>query len=241
MVLAAADVLCERIRAAGHQTILAGQGLSNLAAWIAERRLRRGGTAVELAAEIGMLGYTPRPANPFLFNFANLPTCTTLSDTQHTLGVEVGGAGARSIGSLGAGQVDRFGNANSTAVPPVLHLVGSGGANDVASAASEVVLTCPADPLRVVEQVPYRTFTGQRVRALATDVGVLTKHLGERELVLTAVPGPRHLLTDAVARARAIFGWPLAVADDLAPFGDPDPAELRWLRAFDPDRVFLGD
>ncbi len=73
MVLAAADVLCERILAAGHQTILAGQGLSNLAAWIAERRLRRGGTAVELAADIGMLGYTPRPANPFLFNFANRP------------------------------------------------------------------------------------------------------------------------------------------------------------------------
>ncbi len=90
-----------------------------------------------------------------------------------------------------------------------------------------MVLTCPADPLRVVERVPYRTFTGHRVRALATDAGVLTKYPDEHELVLTAVPGSRHLLTDAVARARAIFGWPLAVADDLAPFADPDPAELR--------------
>ncbi len=241
MVLAAADLICARVQGAGHRTILAGQGLSNLGAWIAERRLRRAGVPVELAAEIGMLGYTPRPANPFLFNFANLPTSTTLSDTWHALGVEVGGAGARAIGSLGAGQVDRQGNVNSTAVPPVFHLVGSGGANDVASAAAEVVLTCPADPLRLVDQVPYRTFTGRRVRALVTTAGALTKPAGDHDLVLSAVPGPPEARRDAVERARAVFGWPLSVADELATFDDPDPEELRWLRAFDPDRAFLGD
>ncbi len=241
MVLAAADVLCRRVRAAHHDTLLAGQGLSNLAAWIAERRLRREGIPLELAAEIGMLGYTPRPANPFLFNFANLPTCSGLSDTLHTLGILVGGAAARSIGSLGAGQVDRLGNVNSTAVPPIFHLVGSGGANDVASAAGEVVLTCPADPMRLVERVPYRTFTGHRVRALVTTAGVLEKAAGEHELVLTAVPAPDGDLVDATARARAAFGWELRVANDLAPFSNPDPDDLRWLRAFDPGRAFLGE
>ncbi len=241
LVLAAADVLCERIRDAGHDTLLAGQGLSNLAAWIAERRLRRAGVPVELAAEIGMLGYTPRPGNPFLFNFANLPTCASLTDTLHTLGILVGGASARSIGSLGAGQVDRMGNVNSTAVPPVFHLVGSGGANDVASSAGEVVLTCPADPLRLVEQVPYRTFCGHRVRALVTTAGVLTKPRGEHELVLTSVPATDGGVADGVERARARFGWPLQVADDLVPFAAPDAGEIRWLRAFDPDRAFLAD
>lgn len=48
-------------------------------------------------------------------------------------------------------------------------------------------------------------------------------------------------LSDAVARARARFGWALRLADDLTPFADADPDELRWLRAFDPGRAFLGD
>jgi len=235
MIAAAADVLAGRIDARGFDTILAGQGASNLAAWLAASRLE----GVQLAAEVGMLGYTPRPASPFLFNFANLPTCTALASTLDALGIWVGGAGACAIGSLGAGQVDRFGNVNSTAVPPVLHLVGSGGANDVANTCDEVVLTCPADPMRLVPEVPYRTFTGDRVRALVTTEGVMEKDPRSGELVLTAVFPRGRSLQDAAAEARKACGWPLGVATPLGALPQVDEDTLERLRAFDPRGSFL--
>jgi len=235
MVAAAAGVLADRIDAGGYDTILAGQGYSNLAAWLAASR-RPG---VQLAAEVGMLGYSPRPASPFLFNFANLPTCTSLSSTLTALGIWVGGATARAIGSLGAGQVDRFGNVNSTAVPPVFHLVGSGGANDVAGTAGEVILTCPADPMRLVDRVPYRTFCGDRVRALVTTEGVMKKGAGEDELVLTAVFPRGRSLREAADTARKKCGWPLKVAAALRALPDVDGEELERLRSFDPRGSFL--
>lgn len=235
MIAAAADVLAARIVTQGYDTILAGQGYSNLAAWIAASRL----DGVQLAAEVGMLGYSPRPASPFLFNFANLPTCSALSSTLATLGVWVGGAMARAIGSLGAGQVDRFGNVNSTAVPPVFHLVGSGGANDVASTSGEVVLTCPADPMRLVPRVPYRTFTGDRVRALVTTEGVMEKGAGDDELVLTAVFPRGRSLQEAAGATRAACGWPLKLAEPLRALPELDEGVLAQLRGYDPRGSFL--
>jgi hypothetical protein len=67
MVLAAGKVIADRCPHQGYITILAGIGLSNLAAWLALYDLRAMGREVEVMAEIGMFGYMPRTSDPSRF------------------------------------------------------------------------------------------------------------------------------------------------------------------------------
>ena len=62
-----------------------------------------------------------------------------LSDASSILGMVIGGPGTRTVGCLGAAEVDRHGSLNSTELAGGRFLVGSGGANDVASRATACV------------------------------------------------------------------------------------------------------
>ncbi len=53
--------------------VLAGAGVANLAAWVAVARARAGGSAIRLTAELGLWGYTPTPADPYIFNHRVFP------------------------------------------------------------------------------------------------------------------------------------------------------------------------
>ena len=95
------------------------------------------------------------------------------------IGVFTAGATNRCIGVLGGGQVDRFGNINSTWMNEDLYLTGSGGANDVASGAKEVVVVMQQSARRFLEKVPYITAPGHAVRTLVSTMGVFQKLQGE--------------------------------------------------------------
>lgn len=241
MVVEAARLLRERVRERGYHTILAGIGASNLAAWKAWYDLRREDQPVELMAEVGFYGYTPRPGDPFIFNFRNIPTCTMLTDILTVLGSMVGAASSRAIGALGAGQVDRSGNVNSTKIPELdLFLVGSGGACDVALGAEEVLVTVVQDKLRTPERVSYVTAPGERVRTLVTTMGVFEKPPGEEGLLLTAYfPHAGADGREAVQRIQAACGWELRAVPALRRVEPPSPEELQDVRIFDPRRYFL--
>ncbi len=240
MVVAASRVLADRVRARGYRTFLAGIGASNLAAWLAAARLKAEGVDVELMAETGMVGYLPRPADPYVFAYRNMPTSKMLTDILHVMGIFMGGAENRCLGSLAAGQVDKQGNLNSTVVPGATYITGSGGANDIASSAREVVVTLAQTPARFVDKVPYVTAPGRRVTAVVSDRGVYEKPDGSDELVLTAVVGDRPE-AEAVAAAREACGWDLRVAPSLRRLAPPSPEELRLVRLLDPRRYFLGE
>jgi acyl CoA:acetate/3-ketoacid CoA transferase beta subunit len=243
MIVEASRLLEERIKAGGYRTVLAGIGASNLAAWKAWYDLRREGYAAELMAEVGFFGYTPRPADPFIFNFRNMPTCTMLTDVLTVLGSMVGAASNRAIGVLGAGQVDRCGNINSTKIPEYkLFLVGSGGACDVALGAKEMLVTVVQDKLRTPERVSYITAPGKRVRTLVTTMGVYEKPPGEDEFVLTAYfPQVGGDAREAVEAIRSRCGWELRVSERLREVKPPERDELYDVRIFDPRRYFLGE
>src|SRR5258706_5258535 len=130
---------------------------------------------MDLVAEMGLAGYWPRPGEPMLFNQRNFPTCTMLADIDATLSMVIGGAHARSLGSMGAAQVDRFGNINSTLIPGETLLMGSGGANDVATCATETVLVVAPSRERFLDRVPYTTAPGDRVTAVVSTLGVYRK------------------------------------------------------------------
>src|SRR5207244_152238 len=104
-VVEASRVLRSRIKDRGYRTLLAGAGMSNLAAWLAAYSLAEEGVPIDLAAEMGLVGYWPVAGEPMLFNQRNFPTCTMLADIDWTMSILVGGATARAIGALGAAQV----------------------------------------------------------------------------------------------------------------------------------------
>jgi glutaconate CoA-transferase subunit B len=158
------------------------------------------------------------------------------------------------VGFLGAAQLDRFGNINTTVIgsaydEPKVRLPGAGGAPEIAASCREVIIIVRQSRRSFVERVDFVTsvgygdgpghrerlgLTGAGPRKVITDLGVLEPAQDSRELTLTGVfPGVS--VDDAAERT----GWPLAVAPDLAVLPPPSPAELAALRALKartPDR-----
>jgi acyl CoA:acetate/3-ketoacid CoA transferase alpha subunit/acyl CoA:acetate/3-ketoacid CoA transferase beta subunit len=220
----------------GYKVILAGQGISNLSAWMATYALRDKGYPVNLLAEVGFFGYLPRPSSPFIFNKSNVPTCTMLTDSFEALGMTLGSR--ESIGVLAAAQVDKEGNLNDTRVGDFF-LVGSGGANDVGSNAKEIVVVVPHEPLRLVKEVSYITVPGERVSKLVTDEAVFEKVDGELELTkcLPSIGVPKEKIVEWLSKKT---GWKIDKIDKLDFMAEPSREEIQLLRLFDPDRYFIG-
>jgi acyl CoA:acetate/3-ketoacid CoA transferase alpha subunit/acyl CoA:acetate/3-ketoacid CoA transferase beta subunit len=240
MIIAAARLIKKKVQEGHYQTILAGIGASNLAAWKAWYDLRRENVPVDLMAEVGFFGYAPRPGEPFVFNFRNLPTSTLLTDVFTVLGALVGGAASCCLGVLGAGQVDQYGNINSTKIPEMnLFLVGSGGACDVALGAKEVVVVTPINPFRCVNKVSYITAPGERVKTLVTDLGILEKVGAGKTFVLTAYFEGNGSASQAIEKIKARCGWELEISDQLEAVKPPHDEEIKDIRIFDPKRYFL--
>ena len=101
-----ARYLAERIVARGADAVLAGAGVANLASWLAVQLARAQGAEVELTAELGLWGYEPTPADPFVFNHRSFPTATMLSDSEQILGLMAGSPG-HDTARLPRGRPDR--------------------------------------------------------------------------------------------------------------------------------------
>jgi len=163
-----------------------------------------------------------------------------LTDVSEVLGILMGGENQRCLGALSAAQVDRWGNLNSTLIPPDILITGSGGANDVASGASEVLAMVPQSPFRFVPEVSYVTAPGHRVKAVATTLGIFEKMEGEREFMLTGIiEDGQSSVEEAVRSIREQCKWDLKIASRLKTVGPPTAEELALLRLFDPHKFFL--
>jgi acyl CoA:acetate/3-ketoacid CoA transferase alpha subunit/acyl CoA:acetate/3-ketoacid CoA transferase beta subunit len=217
--------------------VLAGAGVANLAAWVAVGRARSAGRRVVLTAELGLWGYQPTPADPYIFNQRVFPATPYLSDASAVLGMVIGGPGTATVGCLGAAEVDQSGNLNSTELAGGRFLVGSGGANDVASRATACVVITLARPERLPETVAYVTSPGQRVVSVVTDKGVLRRSDGV--LRLAAVPPGEGSVADRVRTFVESCGYQPDVARDVEELAAVRPDEVRALREFDRERLFL--
>ncbi|HUY67123.1 MAG TPA: CoA-transferase [Acidimicrobiales bacterium] len=229
--------VASRVVEGGFDAVLAGAGVANLAAWLAVRSARRRGSEAVLTAELGLWGYEPTPADPFVFNHRSFPSATMVADSETVLSTLAAGPGTRLLGCLGAAQIDRFGNINSTVIPDRAFLVGSGGGNDVASSADEVAVVATLAAGRTVEAVPYITSPGARVRALVTELATFTR--GDGAFVLTAVPEGPGALDERIDRVRQLCGWELEVGAMVAELAAPTEDEVEALRRWDPEQRFL--
>jgi acyl CoA:acetate/3-ketoacid CoA transferase alpha subunit/acyl CoA:acetate/3-ketoacid CoA transferase beta subunit len=235
--LAAREVLevAERHRA---DALLAGAGVANLAAWVAADQARSLGRPLLLTAELGLWDYRPTPADPYIFNHRVFPDTAMLADAQTVLGLLVGGPGTRVVACLGAAEVDRSGNINSTRLSSGRTLVGSGGGNDVASRADACVVVTLAQQRRLPENVGYVTAPGGRVESIVTDLGVL-RRLDGTFRVAAVLDGTGGQLDDAVRRLVAACGWAPDVARDVQALPLVSHQEVLALREYDRQRTFL--
>jgi glutaconate CoA-transferase subunit B len=154
------------------------------------------------------------------------------------------------VGFLGAAQIDKYGNINTTIIggtydAPQLRLPGAGGAPEIATSSKEVWIILKQNKRTFVETLHFVTSAGHRPAGgtfpngnaaadlhrgkgptvVITDLGVLTPDPETFEFTLTALhPGV------TAEQARAATGWELKVATNLEETPPPTSAELAALR-----------
>jgi glutaconate CoA-transferase subunit B len=157
------------------------------------------------------------------------------------------GPGRIDVAFLGAAQVDRYANLNSTVIGEYEHprarLPGAGGAPEIAASCGEVVVIAPHTERTFVKRLDFCTtvgygdgpssprsrerlgFRGAGPSAVITDLGVLEPDSETRQLVLTHThPGV------SAEQVQDATGWELEVAADLMETEPPSEAELACLR-----------
>ncbi len=194
-----------------------------------------------------------RAATQLLYTMSDPPNVSGATRAGNML--EVMGllqSGRVGLGFVGAAQVDRYGNLNSTGVGSQnrwTRLPGSGGACDIASLAHRLAVVLPHQPRRLPERVDYLTSPGYGTGAdwrkrvglprggpavIITDLGVLRFNGESKEAELASChPG---CSPDEIVKAT---GWDLRFSDDLHETPSPTQEEISILRELDPEGFWL--
>ncbi|WP_422367382.1 CoA-transferase subunit beta [Pelagibius sp.] len=152
--------------------------------------------------------------------------------------------GRITIGFLGAAQIDKFGNINTTVVgdydQPKVRLPGGGGAPEIAASCGEILITLKQVKRSFVEKIDFVTSLGHGPNGegrekfglttkgpsrLFTDMAIWKPDRKTREFAVTSIhPGvTRQEIEDTV-------GWPVRFAEDVAETPPPTELELTVLR-----------
>jgi len=149
------------------------------------------------------------------------------------------------VGFLGAAQIDKFGNINTTVIgdydQPKVRLPGAGGAAEIATSSKEVFVMLRQNPRAFVETIDFRTSLGQgdgpegRKKAgaqgkgptvVVTDFGIMEPDPETKEFSMTSLhPGATR------EQAQDATGWNLKFSDSVVETEPPRPEELETLRA----------
>lgn len=234
---------------AGRRAVFAGIGLPTLAASLAHLTVA---PELEVVYESGVCGAHP----------SHLPE--TIADAVLVTGAEavipmpalfgsVLQGGRIDVGFLGAAQIDKWGNLNSSVIGdwhhPRTRLPGSGGAMEVMANSGEVFVVMRRHDLRsftgeldfCTSPGPDRALAdgirplGAGVTRVITELGILAREGVGEELKLAALhPGV------SAEDVRANTGWDLATAGSPSVIEPPTDAELALLREdVDPERIYL--
>jgi len=227
-----------------------GVGLSMLAGYFAQACHA---PRVRAMTEGGIYGSTPIGGLPWGIECNRISAnATSFTNGLDALGFMVA-SGRCDVGIIGAAQVDRFGNVNTTGIwshpdkkhlePPRTRLTGSGGANDIACGAKRVVIMATHEKKRFAERVDYISspgyleggtarerygFVGGGPSAIVTTLGILRPDPQSKEFLLDgwfAFSSPQEI--------REHTGWALRTAEHAAPIAEPSETELAALRKVD--------
>jgi glutaconate CoA-transferase, subunit B len=224
-----------------NSTVFVGVGLSLLPSQLAQKTRTPGITQV---FESGIIGASATEGAPWGVDDTLLQVnATAFCDLMSALGW-MAMNNKFDVCFLGAAQVDKYGNINSTSIgdyySPGTRLPGSGGAHDVAVGGQRFVIMTRHERSRLVEKLDYRTspgfITGGHSReelglpgggpcAIVTDLGTLRPDPVSNEFILTRIH-PYSTVDEVKGRT----GWAVKVADDLEESEQPTKAELDVLR-----------
>jgi glutaconate CoA-transferase, subunit B len=231
---------------AGARTCFVGIGLPSTAANLARHTLN---PHLVLIYESGAIGAKPTQLPLSIGDGELADTADAVVSVPEMFHYWLPG-GRIDVGFLGAAQMDRFANINTTAVVrgparPDIRLPGAGGAPEIAASCGRVLLVLRHSRRAFVPRLDFVTTlghgTGAGVRAalglpgrgpdaVITDLGVLSPDPATAELVLTRLhPGV------TVDQAREATGWDLRVSADLGVTAPPTGEELAALRALKPE------
>src|SRR3989449_3299712 len=232
------------------EVVVVGLGLPQVASVLAKRT-----HAPRLSAllEIGVMNMSPIDTAVGLADPRIWYRATCWSGFLDVMGMNVH-RGVVDVGFLGALEIDRFGNINTTLVKDdsgkVRYVNGSAGGNDIASHAKRVIVIMRHEKRKLRQAVAHLTspgFVGGR---------------GRRELGLRG-DGPHRLITDnaiigfdpdthaamllslhPVARLEDVVentGFPLRIPSEVPTTPLPTPEEVRLLQEeIDPEGIYLG-
>ncbi|MGH9232693.1 MAG: CoA-transferase subunit beta [Acidimicrobiales bacterium] len=208
-----------------------GIGLPSMAANLARRTHAPG---LVLVYESGTIGSKPRTVPLSIGDGELAETADAVVSVPEIFNYWLQ-PGRVDVGFLGAAELDRRGDINTTVIGtydhPTVRLPGAGGAPEIAASCGRVLVVMRQSTRAFVERVGFRTSLGDRVSTVITDIGVLDRDADRGELVLTALhPGATG------DDARAATGWDLAVADDVAATAPPTRDELAVLRELEATR-----
>jgi glutaconate CoA-transferase, subunit B len=227
---------------AGARTCFVGIGLPSAAANLARRTVR---PDLVLIYESGALGSKPSRLPLSIGDGELAETADAVVPVPEMFNYWLQ-AGRIDVGFLGAAQLDRFANINTTVIDrgpdrPEGRLPGAGGAPEIAANCGEVLIVLRHSTRNFVAELDFVTSVGHGTGAddrrrlglrgrgpvaVITDLGVLRPDSGTAELILTELhPGV------TVEQVRAATGWPLKTADRVAVTKPPAEAELTALRA----------
>lgn len=217
-----------------------GIGLPSTAANLA--RLTHAPDAV-LVYESGTIGAKPRVLPLSIGDGQLAETADTVVSTPEIFRYWLQG-GRIDVGFLGAAQLDRFANLNTTVIGPYgkpkVRLPGAGGAPEISSSAKEVLIVVKQSKRTFVERLDFVTSAGfltggdarERARlpgkgpvAVITDLCILRPHVTTRELEVTSI----HPGVDRGAIA-GNTGWKVRFAESCDATAPPSAQELQVLR-----------
>ena len=224
----------------GARVVFVGIGLPNIACNLAQRTVA---PDLELVYEAGVYGARPSRL-PLSIGDPCLVTGATSVVSMPQLFQYYLQGGLIDVGFLGAAQIDRYGNLNTTVIGPYqgpkVRLPGSGGACEIALLARRVLIIARLNRRTFVERLDFVTSAGhltggdsrsrlgdygQGPTAVITDMGIFRFDEETRGMVLTTLhPGC------SVEAVQEQMGWPVCVADDLVETEPPTLEQLRIMR-----------
>ncbi|MFB4166241.1 CoA-transferase subunit beta [Alteribacillus sp. JSM 102045] len=232
--------------------VFAGYGLPLVSTYLAQVSHA---PEVSLITETGNIRLTPPDSLPQAVDdltlSANSDMATGLPEVTAMLV-----RGEVNVGFLGGAQIDQFGNLNSTCIGPYenpkVRLMGSGGANDIASYAKKSIIILNQDRKeRFAKRVDYLTSPGYingpgaRERAglppntgpvcVVTNKGVYRFEEETKEMYLAHYhPGV------SIEEIKDLVEWDLKIGDNVSETPQPTGNELVLLREkIDPNRFYI--
>ncbi len=246
MIVAAAREL------AGQHVCFVGVGLPNIAVNLAKRTVS---PDMELVYEAGVFGAEPARLPLSIGDPTIVTGAIAVTSMLELFGYYLQ-RGLIDVGFLGAAQIDRFGNINTTVIGDYAHpktrLPGSGGACEIAINARQVFVIMRQSARSFVDRIDFRTSPGNlggaqnaaRIRReqgwLGSGPSVVVTDLGIYHFDETGEMRLDSLHPDATLdEVRATMGWEPRVSADLATTPEPTPEELRLIREeLDPEGMY---